>query len=199
MVLVAPGPLGAPCRYGMLMIDSTIIRACQHAACAKGQQTQALGRCRVGFTTKLHAVCECVVQFAPVHHDGRRTASFYTQTQALLGGGSTLTPCLPTRVMRRMRWSHGFSGDTPEFGIGRSSATITTGCTRSAIWWNGCSGYFTHFRQVTIRYDKTRSSSCRTSTSPPVTYGSIKCRQNLVSYSECQPWHYLCVVPAARV
>lgn len=80
------GPLALHADTEWLMIDATIIRACQHAACAKGQQTQALGRCRVGFTTKLHAVCECVVQFAPVHHDGRRTASFYTQTQALLGG-----------------------------------------------------------------------------------------------------------------
>ncbi|MBC7838229.1 MAG: hypothetical protein H7Y39_06265 [Nitrospiraceae bacterium] len=53
-----------------LMIDATIIRAHQHAACAKGQQTLALGRCRRRFSTKLHAVCECVVQSAPVHHGG---------------------------------------------------------------------------------------------------------------------------------
>ena len=39
-----------------LMIDATTIRAHQYAAGAKGeQQTQVLGRCRGGCTTKLHA------------------------------------------------------------------------------------------------------------------------------------------------
>lgn len=38
------------------MIDATIIRAHQHAAGAwQGQETQALGRSRGGFTTKIHA------------------------------------------------------------------------------------------------------------------------------------------------
>ena len=30
----------------------------------RGQETQALGHCRGGFTTKLHAVCESVLQSA---------------------------------------------------------------------------------------------------------------------------------------
>jgi transposase len=42
-----------------LMLDSTIVRAHQHAAGAKGgQQNEALGRSRGGFSTKIHAVCD---------------------------------------------------------------------------------------------------------------------------------------------
>jgi transposase len=41
------------------MLDSTTVRAHQHAAGAKGgQQDQALGRSRGGFSTKLHLRCE---------------------------------------------------------------------------------------------------------------------------------------------
>ncbi|WP_156802946.1 IS5 family transposase [Desulfovibrio sp. 6_1_46AFAA] len=44
-----------------LMIDSTIVRAHQHAAGAKGgQQCQALGRSRGGFGTKIHALSDAL-------------------------------------------------------------------------------------------------------------------------------------------
>ena len=40
-------------------VDSTIIRAHQHAACARGgQHRHALGRSRGGFSTKLHIRCD---------------------------------------------------------------------------------------------------------------------------------------------
>uniref|UniRef100_I2Q1T8 Transposase n=1 Tax=Desulfovibrio sp. U5L TaxID=596152 RepID=I2Q1T8_9BACT len=44
-----------------LMIDSTIVRAHQHAAGAKGgQQNQALGRSRGGFSTKIHSIADAL-------------------------------------------------------------------------------------------------------------------------------------------
>jgi transposase len=44
-----------------LMLDSTIVRAHQHAAGAKGgPQNEALGRSRGGFSTKLQAVCDAL-------------------------------------------------------------------------------------------------------------------------------------------
>jgi hypothetical protein len=43
------------------MLDSTIVRAPQHAAGAKGgQQNEALGRSRGGFSTKIQAVCDAL-------------------------------------------------------------------------------------------------------------------------------------------
>ena len=48
-----------------LMLDSTMIRAHQHAAGARknietGMQEQELGRSKGGFTTKLHAACDAL-------------------------------------------------------------------------------------------------------------------------------------------
>ncbi len=43
------------CSDGMVYLDSTIVRAHQHAAGAKGGGPQALGRSRGGFGTKIHA------------------------------------------------------------------------------------------------------------------------------------------------
>ena len=42
------------------VVDSTVVRAHQHAAGAKGgdPETEALGRSRGGFTTKVHRSCE---------------------------------------------------------------------------------------------------------------------------------------------
>lgn len=49
--------LGVPTRPTRLLIDSTIVKAHGHAAGASRRSgTQALGRSRGGFTTKLHAV-----------------------------------------------------------------------------------------------------------------------------------------------
>jgi hypothetical protein len=53
--------------------------------CTRGQQTQALGRCRGGCTTKLHAVCDALghplrfIVTGGERHD-------CTQAQALLDG-----------------------------------------------------------------------------------------------------------------
>jgi transposase len=45
---------------GVLMLDSTVIRAHQHAAGAEGSnaEAEALGRSRGGFSTKLHVACD---------------------------------------------------------------------------------------------------------------------------------------------
>src|SRR5260370_41417334 len=45
---------------GVLLLDSTIIRAHQHAAGAEGScpQAEALGRSRGGFRTKIHVACD---------------------------------------------------------------------------------------------------------------------------------------------
>jgi transposase len=45
---------------GVLMLDSTIIRAHQHAAGAEGSsaEAEALGRSRGGFSTKIHVACD---------------------------------------------------------------------------------------------------------------------------------------------
>lgn len=45
---------------GVLMLDSTVIRAHQHAAGAEGSSAaaEALGRSRGGFSTKLHVACD---------------------------------------------------------------------------------------------------------------------------------------------
>lgn len=45
---------------GVLLLDSTIIRAHQHAAGAKGSsaEAEALGRSRGGFSTKIHVACD---------------------------------------------------------------------------------------------------------------------------------------------
>lgn len=45
---------------GVLLLDSTMIRAHQHAAGAKGSsaEAEALGRSRGGFSTKLHVACD---------------------------------------------------------------------------------------------------------------------------------------------
>src|SRR5438045_3416704 len=47
---------------GVLLLDSTIIRAHQHAAGAKGScaEAEALGRSRAGFSTKIHVACDGV-------------------------------------------------------------------------------------------------------------------------------------------
>jgi transposase len=45
---------------GALLLDSTVIRAHQHAAGAKGStaEAEALGRSRGGFSTKIHVACD---------------------------------------------------------------------------------------------------------------------------------------------
>ena len=45
---------------GVLLLDSTIIRAHQHAAGARGSyaEAEALGRSRGGFSTKIHIACD---------------------------------------------------------------------------------------------------------------------------------------------
>jgi len=45
---------------GVLLLDSTIVRAHQHAAGAEGTtpQAEALGRSRGGFSTKIHVACD---------------------------------------------------------------------------------------------------------------------------------------------
>ena len=40
--------------FEYVIIDSTIVRAHQHAAAQKGAQNQAIGRSRGGLTTKIH-------------------------------------------------------------------------------------------------------------------------------------------------
>jgi transposase len=47
---------------GVLLLDSTIIRAHQHAAGAEGScaEAEALGRSRGGFSTKIHVACDGV-------------------------------------------------------------------------------------------------------------------------------------------
>ena len=44
--------------FFMLMMDSTVVRAHQHAAGAKGSRDQALGRSRGGLTTKIHLLAD---------------------------------------------------------------------------------------------------------------------------------------------
>ena len=41
-----------------VMIDSTIVRVHQQAACGKGGQGEALGRSRGGLSTKIHLVAD---------------------------------------------------------------------------------------------------------------------------------------------
>ena len=52
--------------FEYLMVDSTIVRAHQHASGAKGAQDQAIGRSRGGLTTKIHLAVRglgCPVRF----------------------------------------------------------------------------------------------------------------------------------------
>lgn len=71
-----------------LMIDSTIIRAHQHAAGAKGQEKQALGRSRGGFSTKIHALCDALGNPLKFILTPGQTSDF-TQALTLLEGKTT--------------------------------------------------------------------------------------------------------------
>jgi transposase len=74
---------------GVLMLDSTIIRAHQHSAGAKGScpEAEALGRSRGGFSTKVHVACDGLGKPAKIiltpgqNHD-------VTQGPALIAGSN---------------------------------------------------------------------------------------------------------------
>jgi hypothetical protein len=52
--------------FEVVFLDSTVIRAYQNAAGAAKKNPQALGRYRVGLTTKIHACVEGLGQFRRV-------------------------------------------------------------------------------------------------------------------------------------
>jgi len=57
-ILVA---LSAQADTEYVMVDGTVVRAHQHASCARAEQdTQALGRSRGGLSTKLHWLCDAL-------------------------------------------------------------------------------------------------------------------------------------------
>lgn len=53
------------------MIDSTIVRAHQHASCIRNNASEGFGRSRGGLTTKIHAVSDILIfaRFQHVHND----------------------------------------------------------------------------------------------------------------------------------
>lgn len=75
---------------GVLMLDSTIIRAHQHAAGAKGSnaEAEALGRSRGGFSTKVHVACDGLGQPVKIiltpgqNHDSTQAANLLADSQA---------------------------------------------------------------------------------------------------------------------
>ncbi|QBR84945.1 IS5 family transposase [Legionella israelensis] len=72
-----------------LMIDSTVIRAHQHASGAKrGQENQALGRSKGGFSTKIHALCDALGNPLKFILTPGQTSD-YTQALPLLEGLTT--------------------------------------------------------------------------------------------------------------
>jgi hypothetical protein len=56
------GPLALHADTEWLMIKPPSFMPINTPLARRGQETQALGHCRGGFTTKLHAVCEYVLQ-----------------------------------------------------------------------------------------------------------------------------------------
>jgi transposase len=75
---------------GVLMLDSTIIRAHQHAAGAKDSnaEAEALGRSRGGFSTKVHVACDGLGQPVKIiltpgqNHDSTQATNLLADTQA---------------------------------------------------------------------------------------------------------------------
>jgi len=75
---------------GVLMLDSTIIRAHQHAAGAKGSnaEAEALGRSRGGFSTKVHVACDGlghpvkIILTPGQNHDSTQAANLLAGSQA---------------------------------------------------------------------------------------------------------------------
>ena len=61
-----------------VMVDSTIVRAHQRAACAKGGQSEALGRSQGGLSTKIHLLADA--QGRPVRFSHRRSDLVLTST-----------------------------------------------------------------------------------------------------------------------
>ncbi|KAB7778670.1 IS5/IS1182 family transposase [Xanthomonas sp. LMG 12459] len=73
------------------MIDSTIVRAHQHSAGAKGGEAQAIGRSRGGLSTKIHAVVDAL---------GNPVALHLTAGQASdLEGADALLPSLSAKAL----------------------------------------------------------------------------------------------------
>lgn len=74
----------------VLMLDSTIIRAHQHAAGAEDSnpEAEALGRSRGGFSTKIHVACDGLGQPVKIiltpgqNHDSTQAANLFADTQA---------------------------------------------------------------------------------------------------------------------
>ena len=127
----------------------------------RGQQTQALGRCRGGFSTKLHAVCDALgnpLRF--IVTGGERHEC--TQAQALLDGLRTQAVLADkgydTDEIVRMVQQTGALVVIPP----RSNRTVLRDYDKVLYKERNLVermfGYLKHFRRVATRYDKTALS-----------------------------------------
>ncbi|HSL04148.1 MAG TPA: IS5 family transposase [Nitrospiraceae bacterium] len=145
-----------------LMIEATIIRAHPHAAGATGgKQTQALGRCRGGVTTKLPAVCDALgnplrfIVTGGERHD-------CTQAQALLEGfhAQAVLADKGYDADELVTWIQqtGAVAVIPP----RSNRTVRRDYDKTLYRERNLVermlGYLKHFRRVATRYDKTALS-----------------------------------------
>jgi transposase len=136
-------------------VDGTVIRAHQHAAGAVGgQEHEALGRSRGGFSTKVHLRAEgggkplVLVLSGGERHESRYVAALLAGGRVRRGGrgrprGSSATkvtairPCAgSSRDGTSAQSSHAVATSGPTTGVTRRSTGTHTA---RATWWSGSS------------------------------------------------------------
>ncbi len=91
------------------MIDTSIIRVHQHAACIARNRRQSMGRSRGGLTSKIHALVD--TNGLPIRLTNLRASGLCTERKGTgvrrvpSVGGKKISRCFPNRSSSRPRWA----------------------------------------------------------------------------------------------
>jgi transposase len=153
------------------MIDTSIVRVHQHAACITRNRRQSMGRSRGGLTSKIHAVVDTnglpvrLALTAGEAHDNRLAGRLLSRLKSgtmLLADRGYDDDWIRALVTKRRAWAN-----IPPRSIATSRSALARIYTERAIWSNGSS----------IRSNNVGESRRATTSSPPTTWPSSSSHQ----------------------
>ncbi len=138
-------------------MDSTIVRAHQHAACARAAQTtEGFGRSRGGWTTKVHAKVDALgLPMDFIITPGQ--AADITQAEALIGQSKMLIADkgYDSGAFRQNLLRHGITPVIPPRSNRKNPSDYDKHIYKERNLIERCFNKLKNFRRIATRYDKT--------------------------------------------